>query len=128
MPYIHNATNKPHEVLIVTAADYNGHRGCNSTPEHLPLFCGAWDGFPFKSPDEDLTLVYRWTVQAMMDKHLVDHARGGTDYAQWDLMVDGKLEKTARPGDYITHDGERCHIFTEAEFRSHFRKQDNEQQ
>lgn len=76
------------DAVRVTAADFNGHRGCDHSKG-----CTAWDGSPFSEvPD--------WLAKAIDDGNCVPHSRGGTDYAQWDIpTLEGVM--TAQPGDWI---------------------------
>lgn len=69
------------EAVQVTAADFN------------PAVEQGWDGSPFSE-------LPRWLVDAISQGHMTPHTRGGTDYAQWDILtLEGVM--TARPGDWI---------------------------
>jgi hypothetical protein len=77
------------DAVQVKAADYNAHRGCDHKTRH----CTAWDSAPFSDyPD--------WLTAAIEQHKVIDHNRGGSDYAQWDIhTLEGVM--TAQPGDWI---------------------------
>lgn len=70
--------SKPAQCVRVTAADFNG---------------SDFDGSPFSD-------VPMWLRDAMNNRKIVLHTRGGTDYAQWEVTT--KLGVVnAGPGDWI---------------------------
>ena len=72
------------EAVQVTAADFNGN---------AKSWAEAWDGSPFsEAPD--------WIARAIVDGEITPHSRGGSDYAQWDIVT-LKGVMTAQPGDWI---------------------------